>query len=74
MKNDYDKDIFDNAVYVEFEDTELPIPEGYHRYLTKAFGDYMTLPPPEKRQNHHAYEFIDLNSTYQIYRGDKYCK
>ena len=74
MKNDYDKDIFDNAVYVEFEDTQLPIPEGYNRYLTKAFGDYMVLPPLEKRENHHAYEFIDLDSPYKVYKGNKYCK
>ncbi|XVG94932.1 phosphorylcholine transferase LicD [Eubacteriales bacterium KG127] len=74
MKNNYEKDIFNYSIYVDFEDTKLPIPQGYHRYLTKAFGDYMTLPPIEARKNHHPYEFMDLDTPYAEYKGDKYYK
>ena len=45
----YDKDIFDVAIYVPFEDTKLPVPEKYDKWLTQIFGDYMT-PPPAKEQ------------------------
>lgn len=38
--------------YVTYEDTELPVPENYDAYLTRIFGDYMTLPPEEKRAYH----------------------
>lgn len=45
----FSKDIFEEAVYVPFEDTELPIPKMYNQWLTQIFGDYMT-PPPIKEQ------------------------
>lgn len=45
----YTKDIFENAIYVPFEDTMLPVPEQYDKWLTQIFGDYMT-PPPAKEQ------------------------
>lgn len=39
------KRIYGTPIRVPFEDTELPVPEHYHEYLTKMFGDYMQLPP-----------------------------
>ena len=45
----YRKDIFSKMKYVKFEDTELPVPEGYDRWLKQIFGNYMT-PPPAKEQ------------------------
>lgn len=35
---------FKSAIFVPFEDTKMPIPVGYKRYLTEVFGDYMQLP------------------------------
>ena len=37
----------------EFEGYLLPVPVGYDGVLTAAFGDYMKLPPEEKRVIHH---------------------
>lgn len=74
MMNDYPKEIFSDSIRVEFEDTMLPIPIGYDQYLKIAFGDYMSLPPIEKRVNHHEYEFIDLDTPYLSYRGIEYLK
>lgn len=34
---------------VRFEDEEYKIPIGYDEYLTKHYGNYMELPPEEKR-------------------------
>lgn len=35
-----------------FEDTTVEIYGAYHELLTQEYGDYMQLPPPEKRKNH----------------------
>ena len=57
---------------VEFEGHMLPIPVGYDGYLSMAFGDYMQLPPEEKQVCHHEYEFMDMENSYQNYRGKYY--
>lgn len=47
------RQIFGKPTYVDFEDTKLPVPEHCHEYLTQAFGNYMELPPIEKREGIH---------------------
>ena len=73
MKNEYPKEIFDHAVYKEFENELFPVPAGYDQYLRMAFGDYMELPPVEKRVCHHAYEYMDMKNSYRNYKGIYYC-
>lgn len=46
--------IFGTPTYLPFEDTVLPVPEQYHEYLSQTFGNYMQLPPEEKRQGLHC--------------------
>lgn len=46
------KEVYDVA-YCEFENNTFRIPIGYDEWLTKFFGDYMTLPPEEKRTPSH---------------------
>lgn len=41
--------IYGKPKYLPFEDTKLPVPEFYDEYLTQFFGNYMQLPPVEKR-------------------------
>ena len=55
-------DIFP-TVDMKFETVFMPVPHNYHEALTTEFGDYMTLPPQEKRQNHAPLrlKFIDLS-------------
>ena len=60
MKNEYPKEIFEKAVYKEFEGYMMPLPIGYNEYLKIAFGDYMTLPPKEKQIPSHDIIYIDL--------------
>ena len=73
MQKEYPKEIFSSAVRVPFEGYELPIPVGYDTYLRMAFGDYMQLPPEEKRVCHHEFEMMDMENSYKIYKGIKYC-
>lgn len=47
------KSIYGTPIYVPFEDAQFPIAEHYHEYLTQVFGNYMILPPVEKRQGLH---------------------
>ena len=72
MKNRYPKEVFASALWVDFEDTKMPIPVGYDCYLKIAFGDYMQLPPKEKQVPSHDYVFLDLKHGYQQYRGKFY--
>lgn len=72
MKKQYPREAFDKALWVSFEDVEMPIPVGYDVYLKTAFGDYMTMPPKEKQKPHHDAVFIDLNNSYKKYKGIYY--
>lgn len=44
------------VVYMPFENLMVPFPNNLHDYLTGMYGDYLTLPPVEKRKNHYPYE------------------
>lgn len=46
---------FEETIDMQFENRQYKAGKGWDRYLTLAFGDYMTLPPIEKRVTHHSY-------------------
>ena len=50
-------DNFASLVLHDFEDEQFYIPEEYDAVLRQYYGDYMTLPPPEKRRNHGIVEY-----------------
>lgn len=56
-KNTYDRDIFSEIQYTKFEDGVFPIISDYHYFLTKMYGDYMQLPPEDKRHPYHNATF-----------------
>lgn len=45
MIRHFDNDIFDNIIYVDFEDMKAPIFAKYDKILRQIYGDYMKLPP-----------------------------
>lgn len=51
----FNADYLDDCVQVEFEGRFLPAPASFHDILTRIYGDYMKLPPIEKRQSHHSF-------------------
>lgn len=68
----YPRKWFDNAEWVEFEDTEVPIPIEAKKYLTKRYGQFMELPKENDRHPEHRIVFMDLDTPYKEYRGKKY--
>jgi lipopolysaccharide cholinephosphotransferase len=72
MKKKYRAEWFREAKFVPFENTMMPIPVGYDGYLREAFGDYMQMPPKEKRVAHHDAAFFDLENGYEKYKGIHY--
>lgn len=58
-------------VYMPFEDRQVRMPVGYDRLLSRVYGDYMKLPPIEKRGAHHDNTvFYDPNKPYTAYEGN----
>lgn len=55
------KPVFDELGTVTFEGKEYLSVKDYDTLLKALFGDYMQLPPVEKRVSHHAYDsYIEL--------------
>lgn len=53
-KEVYLKEIFGEPYYAEFEGEYFPIPQEFKVFLGQVYGDYMKLPPIEKRNSHNA--------------------
>ena len=56
---------FDKTVEVPFNDFEVYVPSNYHEYLTVMYGNYMELPPVEKRESHHGMFYVNLDHHYE---------
>lgn len=50
-----------------FEGISVRIPAEYDKWLTQVYGDYMQLPPEEKRIPHHHVETVDTEKPYTCY-------
>ncbi len=61
---------YDKGRLVDFEGIKLRIPLKSDKWLKQVYGDYMQMPPKEKRIAHHYTEIIDLKHSYKIYRGE----
>ena len=47
---------FSSSVPLHFENLVFPAPSGYHEYLSALYGNYMSLPPVEKRISKHDFD------------------
>ncbi len=54
------REIYGSGKMYRFEDAEFRGPEKADEFLTKLYGDYMELPPVEKR-NHHMSEVVYIS-------------
>ena len=50
----FEKKCFDKCIEADFEGYKFPIPAEYDKVLTSIYGNYMQLPPEEKRVTHHV--------------------
>ena len=53
-KEVFPRRVFEEHCYAEFEGEKFRIPIEYDLYLRQIYGDYMQLPPEEKRVSHHG--------------------
>lgn len=56
----YEAEWFEKGVEMPFEDFTVMMPQGYDAFLTKQYGDYMQLPPEDKRIPHHNHYYVDF--------------
>lgn len=54
----FNRDNFKDTVYLEFEGGTFPVPAGWDALLTEGYGDYMQLPPQEKRVSNHSFKAV----------------
>lgn len=59
-------DVFNKRVLMKFEDTELYMPKEYDTILRNMYGDYMDLPPEDKRKSHN-FLYVSDKMSYQDY-------
>lgn len=60
MRNVIPKKWIEETIWVPFEDIQVRIPKYYHEYLTHIYGDYMTPPPDEKKDDRHYVKYLDF--------------
>lgn len=57
----FKREWFEDTIELPFGDTTVIVPRDYDGYLTCLYGDYMTLPPEEKRVSEHNHRFLDFD-------------
>lgn len=50
------REIYETTIQVEFEEISFSVIKEYDKFLRKVYGDYMKLPPEDKRVIPHEYE------------------
>lgn len=54
----YEKDIFNGECKLRFNGCEFNAPKGFDTFLKRTYGNYMKLPPEEKRVPYHGYKIF----------------
>lgn len=73
-KDIYNQKWFSDFIEVPFETTTIRIPKEYDAYLRHVYGDYMKLPPVERRVTHHYRYFYDFSRFISIDEAKKAVK
>jgi len=61
QKHYFPKTLFEDIIEVNFEDRVYHCFANYHEYLKNAYGEYMKLPPKEKRISKHDFDAYWIN-------------
>lgn len=57
---------FEDYIEWPFYDFTVRLPIGYENYLTHLYGDYMQLPPIEKRVSNHCHYYCNLKEKLSL--------
>lgn len=60
-KQTFPTEYYGDGVDIKFDDLTVKAPKEYIKMLKQIYGDYMKLPPPEKRGNHHHIHKLEIN-------------
>lgn len=60
---------YDTGAELEFEGLRTIGPKHYEKWLTQVYGDYMQLPPVEKRKGHHYTDAVSFDRPYTDFIG-----
>lgn len=60
----YKKEWFGKPRMVPFEGRQMPVPTDAENYMTNRYGDYMQLPPEDKRQSYHSFVELDFGNYF----------
>lgn len=66
-KSVFPREIFDKAVFLPFENIEVPVPVGYLEFLKIVYGKWDRYPPVVKRGTWHSDLILDTDKTYISY-------
>lgn len=66
LREIYKREWFESYVEMPFHDYMVRVPQGYDEFLTQIYGDYMKLPPEEKRVTHHGHYYLNLTERIGI--------
>ena len=56
-----EKRLMSQPVMMPFEGRMLPVPSGYHTYLSNLYGDYMTIPKDAETKGYSHLDIWDVN-------------
>lgn len=62
IKEVFPKSWLNGTVQFQYEGLTVDLPIGYDEYLRQYYGDYMQLPPEEKRITHHQKAYFNLEA------------
>ena len=57
----FPREWIENTIKVSFEGIMVRIPKDYDKYLKHYYGNYMQLPPENKRDDRHAIDFLNID-------------
>lgn len=55
---------FDDAIKIQFENSEFYIPKNYHSILSSMYGTYSEYPPVEHRHGNHDFINLKVDSNF----------
>lgn len=66
LKEFWKREWFTEHIMHDFESIQVKIPKHYDNILTHVYGNYMKLPPEDKRVSHHNVAYVNLEKRVTL--------